>query len=277
MMPTKENGSGGQQPHDPASGEYGDGSGSKAETAKKGFENFGGSQSEFKQWRVGATKKYAEIHFDSPIALVNPNRLSEEEYDSLKADFPFLKGDEFVTVPVELQNSKFKSKEEYERKKNEIIGNEAKEQEQRKATFAWAFENSLKAKKDFISEAKSKGFSDKQSEKIYKASQKFDSLIEEAQKVLSTADKKEGGYIGGKSHRAWQAQEEGKFPASVVASMLGVSKDKAESVLKKTEWHHTGGTFFNETDFYDISEAAAVLEGDFDNEEGIKILKEIYG
>lgn len=72
------------------------------------------------------------------------------------------------------------------------------------------------------------------------------------------------GYVGHrKSVRAYGAEADNIFPASVADKMLGVSQGATKSVLQPSEWHHTG-SFYNQTDYYDINLLLAVKNNDIE-------------
>ena len=60
------------------------------------------------------------------------------------------------------------------------------------------------------------------------------------------------GYSGySKSNNAVKAEEEGKYPATVAAKMLGVSAEAIQAILTPCEWHHTS-SWYNVTYYYDV-------------------------
>lgn len=63
------------------------------------------------------------------------------------------------------------------------------------------------------------------------------------------------GYCGfSKSNNAIEAEADGRYPASVIAKMLGVSTEAVKAIVPSYEWHHTS-KFFNSTPYYDLSDA----------------------
>jgi hypothetical protein len=68
------------------------------------------------------------------------------------------------------------------------------------------------------------------------------------------------GYNGySKSNNAIEAEQEGKFPASILAKKLKVKTEAIKALLKPCEWHHTSN-WYNRTDYYDMEEALEKLD-----------------
>ena len=89
------------------------------------------------------------------------------------------------------------------------------------------------------------------------------------------------GYVGqSKSVRAFAAEEEEKYPASECDKLLGVRSGATKAVLLPSEWHHTG-SYYKETDYYDIRLLLAIKNNDEEvmseyNEDEIKEAKQKY-
>lgn len=89
------------------------------------------------------------------------------------------------------------------------------------------------------------------------------------------------GYVGqSKSVRAFAAEEEEKYPASECDKLLGVRSGATKAVLSPSEWHHTG-SYYKETDYYDIRLLLAIKNNDEEvmseyNEDEIKEAKQKY-
>lgn len=67
------------------------------------------------------------------------------------------------------------------------------------------------------------------------------------------------GYNGfSKSNNACAAEEQGKFPASVVAKKLKVKSGAVAAIMAPCEYHHTS-SHFNSTDYFDISIHHAIV------------------
>lgn len=62
-----------------------------------------------------------------------------------------------------------------------------------------------------------------------------------------------------KSNNALDAEESGRYPATTLGKLLGVSPKAVKAVLVSTEWHHTS-SHYNKTDYYDADEARERLE-----------------
>ena len=70
------------------------------------------------------------------------------------------------------------------------------------------------------------------------------------------------GYIGhSKSVRARGAEEEEKYPATECDKLLGIRSGATKDVLAPCEWHHTG-SYYNETNYYDIRLLMALKDND---------------
>lgn len=68
------------------------------------------------------------------------------------------------------------------------------------------------------------------------------------------------GYAGfSKSNNAVEAENSGRFPASVLAKKLKVNVEAIKALLYPSEWHHTA-KFYNRTDYYDIEDALEIIE-----------------
>lgn len=82
----------------------------------------------------------------------------------------------------------------------------------------------------------------------------FDDVIESFKKEENSKLSEYGnsGYVGNrKSIRAVSAESDNKFPATTAAKYLGVNSQAIKDILSPSEWHHTG-SYYNETDYYDI-------------------------
>ena len=67
------------------------------------------------------------------------------------------------------------------------------------------------------------------------------------------------GYHGfSKSNNAVAAEEDGRFPASVLAKRIGVKTSAIKAMMSPSEWHHTSSRY-NRTDYYDESEAIEII------------------
>lgn len=63
------------------------------------------------------------------------------------------------------------------------------------------------------------------------------------------------GYCGySKSNNAIDAENNGKFPASILARRIGVTTNAIRSLLTPVEYHHTS-KMYNATDYYSEAEA----------------------
>lgn len=69
------------------------------------------------------------------------------------------------------------------------------------------------------------------------------------------------GYSGfSKSNNAIAAEEqEGKFPATTLARMLGVSVQAIKELLQPSAWHHTS-KMYNKTDYYSMEDAEEIID-----------------
>ena len=73
------------------------------------------------------------------------------------------------------------------------------------------------------------------------------------------------GYYGfSKSNNAVDAEEDGRYPASVAAKMLGVTTAAIKAILPTYEWHHSS-KYYNAVDYYDIHDLLAVQDGDLED------------
>jgi len=61
-----------------------------------------------------------------------------------------------------------------------------------------------------------------------------------------------------KSNNAINAEQDGKFPASIIARKLGVETGAVKEILTPCEWHHTS-SWYNSTDYYDLEDAEEKL------------------
>ena len=68
-----------------------------------------------------------------------------------------------------------------------------------------------------------------------------------------------GYFEHSKSNNAIDAERNGRFPASVLAKMIGVKPGAIRALLKPTEWHHTS-KHFNATDYYSEDQALEIIE-----------------
>lgn len=179
----------------------------------------------------------------------------------------------------------YKTKEEYEK----IIERNKKEKEDYKNRIQKDIEKAeieikkKEALKKVIIERE--GITEKQYEKEEKAARYREKKIEEANFNYAKLGKNQTGYTeNGKSVRAVKAEAEGKFPKSEAAKMLGVSPQMIEKYCDKTEWHHSGGTLYNEIDYYDISKYIDIADfgvqdyiDDNDYKEEVKNWKKMTG
>lgn len=70
------------------------------------------------------------------------------------------------------------------------------------------------------------------------------------------------GYIGNsKSVRAAGAEAEDKYPATEAAKLLGVQIGAIKDLMRPSEWHHTG-SYYQETNYYDIRLLLAIKNSD---------------
>ncbi len=63
----------------------------------------------------------------------------------------------------------------------------------------------------------------------------------------------------GKSNNAVQAEKEGLFPASKIASKLGIPTAFIKKKCKYAEQHHTSGKFFRLTEFYSLEKVKKLI------------------
>lgn len=69
------------------------------------------------------------------------------------------------------------------------------------------------------------------------------------------------GYHGfSKSNNAVAAEEDGRFPASVLAKRIGVKTGAIKALMSPSEWHHTSSRY-NRTNYYDEAEALEMING----------------
>ena len=68
-----------------------------------------------------------------------------------------------------------------------------------------------------------------------------------------------GYYFFSKSNNAIYAEENGRFSASRLARRIGVKSKAIKALMEPCEWHHTS-KHFNETDYYDETEALEMIE-----------------
>lgn len=117
----------------------------------------------------------------------------------------------------------------------------------------------------------------------YDASYETDESNEEKDAIRKELGESFGnsGYVGqSKSVRAFAAEEEEKYPASECDKLLGVRSGATKAVLLPSEWHHTG-SYYKETDYYDIRLLLAIKNNDEEvmseyNEDEIKEAKQKY-
>lgn len=70
------------------------------------------------------------------------------------------------------------------------------------------------------------------------------------------------GYVGqSKSVRAYEAEDNDRYTATECDKLLGVSSGATKAVLSPSEWHHTG-SYYKETDYYDIRLLLAIKNND---------------
>lgn len=62
-----------------------------------------------------------------------------------------------------------------------------------------------------------------------------------------------------KSNNAVEAEESGRFPATVLAKLLGVKTGAITALMSPSEWHHTS-KFYNCTHYFSKEEAEERLE-----------------
>lgn len=77
---------------------------------------------------------------------------------------------------------------------------------------------------------------------------------------VQRTEKNMSGYADdfSKSNNALAAECDGKFPASVLASKLGVKTGAIRELMKPCEWHHTS-KHYNSTDYYSSADALEIL------------------
>jgi len=247
-MPTKENGSGGQQEYDPNTGKF----------SSKGD---WGSFSAF----VQRNSPYKSDSARNPKKLgYNPQTIQKSDYEAVKAKFPFLddiglaelpETSDLLSAGIDLHDGKEVSQEDYSKAVAKIKEKYASDQSEQEKKFS-QFQKGLKARQDSLAKAmKQAGFNDIQAVKAIAMQKRFAKAQEEANKELGSLGPHATGYSKGKSVRDLKATIEGRFPLSQASEILGVSTDKVKKFFDTNgEWHHTGGGgFFNKTDFYDLS------------------------
>ena len=70
------------------------------------------------------------------------------------------------------------------------------------------------------------------------------------------------GYVGqSKSVRAYEAEDNDKYTATECDKLLGVKPGATKACLVPSEWHHTG-SYYKETDYYDIRLLLAIKDND---------------
>lgn len=70
------------------------------------------------------------------------------------------------------------------------------------------------------------------------------------------------GYVGqSKSVRAYEAEDNDRYTATECDKLLGVSSGATKACLVPSEWHHTG-SYYKETDYYDIRLLLAIKNND---------------
>ena len=70
------------------------------------------------------------------------------------------------------------------------------------------------------------------------------------------------GYVGqSKSVRAYEAEDNDRYTATECDKLLGVSSGATKACLVPSAWHHTG-SYYKETDYYDIRLLLAIKDND---------------
>ena len=70
------------------------------------------------------------------------------------------------------------------------------------------------------------------------------------------------GYVGqSKSVRAYEAEDNDRYTATECDKLLGVRSGATKACLVPSEWHHTG-SYYKETDYYDIRLLLAIKDND---------------
>ena len=70
------------------------------------------------------------------------------------------------------------------------------------------------------------------------------------------------GYVGqSKSVRAYEAEDNDRYTATECDRLLGVRSGATKACLVPSEWHHTG-SYYKETDYYDIRLLLAIKDND---------------
>lgn len=62
-----------------------------------------------------------------------------------------------------------------------------------------------------------------------------------------------------KSNNAVAAEQDGRFPATVLAKRLGVKAGAIKALLSPSEWHHTS-KFYNSTDYFLEESALEIID-----------------
>ena len=62
-----------------------------------------------------------------------------------------------------------------------------------------------------------------------------------------------------KSNNAIEAEQYGRFPASILARRIGVKCKAIKALMVPSEWHHTS-KHYNKTNYYDEEEALEMIE-----------------
>lgn len=62
-----------------------------------------------------------------------------------------------------------------------------------------------------------------------------------------------------KSNNAIEAENNGRFPASVIAKKIGVKTAAIKALMIPSEWHHTS-SYYNKTSYYSLEEAVEKLD-----------------
>jgi hypothetical protein len=280
-MPTKENGSGGQQEYDPTTGKF---------APKGGWASFSSFVQSNSPYKSGSERSFEKLGY-------NAQTIQKGDYERLKSKFPFLTDEGLAKLPsfsdlkeiagIDLYDDSRISEKEYGEALAKIKEKYSADKEKESKEFS-EFRKDFERKRESISKAmKQAGFSDSQSEKVTLMQKRFSKAQEQASKELQSLGENASGYSKGKSVRDLKATIEGRFPLTQASDILGVSPDKIKKFFKTNgEWHHTGGGgLFNQTDFYDLSSLSKFAneygEGENpdseDYSDAIKTLKEIYG
>jgi hypothetical protein len=62
-----------------------------------------------------------------------------------------------------------------------------------------------------------------------------------------------------KSNNAINAENEGRYPASVLAKKIGVKTGAIKALVPTTEWHHSS-KFYNSVDYYEEEKAIEMID-----------------